>query len=769
MCEHISDPRIFQTSLAGKQIFKDECTLCFACSSSDHGIDLCLTCFNGSCSEYKEPNKFSHTDLHTDSFQHPVYLNIRKHIKVIKPDSSQITKLAIGVEGGASIDLEEVTFNYALLCKTCSILLPIIPHEFAPLIKSIEEHKTAYESVELASWELDLKPCSHSRLLSENKQPVSVKVNLSKCTDCDLSANLWLCLICGNLGCGRKNFDGTGGNGHGIAHFQKSKHPISLKTGTISGFEQPSVYCYTCDEDIAVPNISKILNSFGIDSRKMSKTEKTMNELSLEYNLNLKLSKTFEQNLNLEELLPGNHPNGLINIGNSCYLNALIQCLASTAEFHDKFSYASDPVSFHVLTHNQDSTSHSNCLTCQLAKLATWLTLTEHTRIRPYMFRFLVGKNHVEFQTKKQQDSAEYLIHFFKKLQTVEKDLNVHFTPLFEFQSVSQITCQICGCFSLKKFKGNILDIKLPDELASKIAGSDDQETLADLSVLLASGLQLDPETLNCPTCKKTTSFNSQMYLTHFPTYLIIKLQNFVVEKFNAKKLNVNFSFDNNLVALNGLNWQTKNSRIDQSKKLDIDASAQINQGALDNLMAMGFSKNKCIKALNESNNNLENAVNLLFSMDSNDQPENNNPNKIVCSNQDYEFEKVWGLVSEFGLEKNYVQKVARHFQNESADVVVNYLMEHFTDDGSIPDAALVDVPAQVDLPGNSNEQTDYQPFGAVVHLGKSVNVGHYVAYARRTFNGADEWLYFNDEAVFKTKKPALGKAYMLFLRKIDK
>lgn len=35
-----------------------------------------------------------------------------------------------------------------------------------------------------------------------------------------MSANLWLCLICGNCGCGRKYFDGTGGNNHGIDHFE---------------------------------------------------------------------------------------------------------------------------------------------------------------------------------------------------------------------------------------------------------------------------------------------------------------------------------------------------------------------------------------------------------------------------------------------------------------------------------------------------------------------------------------------------------------------
>ena len=51
--------------------------------------------------------------------------------------------------------------------------------------------------------------------------------------------------------------------------------------------------------------------------------------------------------------------------------------------------------------------------------------------------------------------------------------------------------------------------------------------------------------------------------------------------------------------------------------------------------------------------------------------------------------------------------------------------------------------------------------------IAKSLNVGHYVAYARRKVNGQDTWLYFNDDMVYKTDKPELGKPYLLFLKKI--
>jgi len=41
-------------------------------------------------------------------------------------------------------------------------------------------------------------------------------------------------LTCGNAGCGRKNWDGTGGNNHAINHFEQTGHPVVVKLGTIT-------------------------------------------------------------------------------------------------------------------------------------------------------------------------------------------------------------------------------------------------------------------------------------------------------------------------------------------------------------------------------------------------------------------------------------------------------------------------------------------------------------------------------------------------------
>lgn len=201
-----------------------------------------------------------------------------------------------------------------------------VNERFANLIKSVEAHDTAQKQTSVISWELENFACSHSKNITSQ---TTSSPQLQKCLDCELSSNLWLCLICGNVGCGRKYFDGTGGNNHGIDHFEKTGHQVSVKIGTLSQENNPSAYCYLCNDDVKVYQLERVLMGFGIDLSKMQKTEKTINEMSLDLNLNFKLSNKFEKDEKLEHFPEEISPYGIVNIGNSCYINSVIQLLAS--------------------------------------------------------------------------------------------------------------------------------------------------------------------------------------------------------------------------------------------------------------------------------------------------------------------------------------------------------------------------------------------------------------------------------------------------------
>lgn len=46
--------------------------------------------------------------------------------------------------------------------------------------------------------------------------------------------NLWLNLTDGSILCGRRYFDGSGGNNHAVEHYRETNYPLAVKLGTIT-------------------------------------------------------------------------------------------------------------------------------------------------------------------------------------------------------------------------------------------------------------------------------------------------------------------------------------------------------------------------------------------------------------------------------------------------------------------------------------------------------------------------------------------------------
>lgn len=128
-------------------------------------------------------------------------------------------------------------------------------------------------------------------------------------------------------------------------------------------------------------------------------------------------------------------------------------------------------------------------------------------------------------------------------------------------------------------------------------------------------------------------------------------------------------------------------------------------------LMGMGFPEKKCKKALRECDNNLERAMEWIFS--------------------------------------------------------------HPDDDGEDADMAAADGGANVGELEEKlyacSKPGVYQLQSFVTHLGASVHAGHYVCHvnkAESSENPAKKWIYFNDAKVAMTDDAPFGKGYMYFFTK---
>lgn len=278
----------------------------------------------------------------------------------------EITKLAIGKPGGVDAEADKWDTSAKVYCVPCKKEFSNANDKVASMIKSVMMAQSAFNDSTVSEWELELTPCAHTKNLDQSMSARIADKAMAHCGQCDLKSNLWLCMVCGHLGCGRKNYDGTGGNNHAVDHAKDSHHPVVCKLGTITPQGTASIHCYDCDDEVLDDQLGAHLAKLGIDLLQQTKTEKSTTELNLEANLSLTLSKVLEEGKILIPVFGAGYT-GMINLGNTCYMNSVVQVIMSMPEFRDRY-----------LSHSQEHLNECkkwtpDCFMCQMSKLALGL------------------------------------------------------------------------------------------------------------------------------------------------------------------------------------------------------------------------------------------------------------------------------------------------------------------------------------------------------------------------------------------------------------
>lgn len=788
--------------LGDEKVYKDECAFSFDNPESETGLYVCMNSFLGLGKRFLEPY-YAKTG-------NGVFLHIRRWRKEVPPDpsaaESKPTKMAIGVEGGFQVDEKKFVFEE----QTAVVLLPQwheipLPNPDLPevvqlsvsMIMSAEDAAKQEEALAMAgTWEGEkLIISKHADKLVQHDNGKRIPPSGWKCERCDLTTNLWLNLTDGTILCGRRFFDGSGGNNHAVDYYKEKGYPLAVKLGTITS-SGADVFSYDEDDMVEDPKLPAHLSHFGINVAALEKTDKTMVELEIDLNQRIGEWDVIQEAGSQLTPLYGPGYTGMRNLGNSCYMNSVMQVLFTIPDFQQRYVAKMEQI---FTSLSSDPTSD---FTVQMAKLGHGLLSGDYSKpppesagdfippptgIRPQMFKTLVGRGHPEFSTKRQQDAQEFLLHLLAFIERTSRGTENPANSL-RFQVEERVQCVRSGRVKYTTREDFILALPIPleaavnkDEMAAYEAKKQDLES---------KGQKIDPKEIVRPkiplsecisafasvevvedfystAVQGKTQAHKTARLATFPDYLVVQLRKFTIgEDWTPKKLDVSVEVPDNL----DLNHLRGKGKQEGEEELPADQPAQpevkIDEAVVAQLTEMGFAPEGCKKAVYHTRNEgIEPAMNWV--MEHMGDPDFAEPFQLPTSGnaKRSEFvpnEEAVAMISAMGFTPTQAIKALKATDN-NVERAADWIFSHADELDQLEAVPMETQETSRQQSKFRDGSGRYKLVAFISHMGTSTSVGHYVCHILRD----NRWVIYNDEKVAQSEHPPRDLAYLYLYQRV--
>uniref|UniRef100_A0A4W5KAE8 Ubiquitin carboxyl-terminal hydrolase n=1 Tax=Hucho hucho TaxID=62062 RepID=A0A4W5KAE8_9TELE len=728
----------------GDRVHKDECALSFSSPESEGGLYVCMNSFLGFGSQYVDRH-------HTRSGQR-AYLHISRSRKA--------------------------PVSYTLYLQTFLLM---------STMAGLMSADSVSHALQVQQWDGEVRAESrHAIELKQLNNGTKIPPCGWRCEVCDLQENLWMNLSDGRVFCGRRYFDGSGGNNHALLHFQQTGHPLAVKLGTITP-DGADVYSYDEDDMVLDPKLPEHLSHFGIDMMTMEKTEHTMTELEIAVNQRVGEWEVIQESGATLQPLSGPGLTGMKNLGNSCYLNSVMQVLFTVPDFQSKYVSNIDKI------FNEAPSDPTQ----------DFKTQGDQVGIAARMFKALVGRGHPEFSTNRQQDAQEFLLHF---INMVERNCRSGVNPseAFRFLVEERIVCQQSQKAKYTQRVDYILQLPVPMDQATNTEELQEAErrreeadssgapppapVRACIPFTACMAALSEPETLTDfwssaaqakTTATKTTRFAS------FPDHMVIQVKKFTFgQDWVPKKLDVSIDVPDtlDLTALRGTGQQPGEDLLPECIHLIRPSSLSLSAPVLDDstvsqLCEMGFPLEACRKAVYYTGNTgIDAAMNWV--MGHMDDP--GRSWRISCAKYTIKHVCLMDVGSHIHSSfvllvrsptfNQVVSPIPLLFQSNVLERAVDWIFSHLDDLESMEVSeggrSAADSEGSREPPPGPKVRDGpgkYELFAFISHMGTSTMCGHYVCHIKKD----QQWVIFNDQKVCASEKPPKDLGYLYFYRRV--